>query len=147
MDSHRYLLATNIISNLIRNPGGPILNHLEAILPTTACTSIVVSSEIHFGLKKKGSAKLVRQAGQILSVMDILPLEYPADEHYGEIRAHLNRMGHPIGWNDLFIAAHARSLGLILVTDNIREFSHVPGLTVVNWLDQSIGHSGTSINI
>ena len=70
--------------------------------------------------------------------MDILPLEHPADEHYGEIRAHLNRMGHPIGWNDLFIAAHARSSGLILVTDNIREFSRVPGLTVVNWLDQSI---------
>ena len=53
MDSHRYLLDTNIISNLIRNPGGPILNHLESILPSTACTSIVVSSEIHFGLKKK----------------------------------------------------------------------------------------------
>ena len=73
--------------------------------------------------------------------MDILPLDYPVDEHYGDIRAHLNRTGHPIGWNDLFIAAHARSLGLILVTDNIREFSRVPGLSVENWLANSNGFS------
>lgn len=139
MDSHQYLLDTNIISHLIRNPSGPVLNHLESVLPATACTSIIVSAEIHFGLQKKASAKLTKQAAQILSIMDILPLDYPVDEHYGDIRAHLNRTGHPIGWNDLFIAAHARSLGLILVTDNIREFSRVPGLSVENWLANSKG--------
>jgi tRNA(fMet)-specific endonuclease VapC len=72
-----------------------------------------------------------------MSAIDILPMEYPVDEHYGDIRTHLNQMGCPIGWNDLFIASHARSLGLILVTDNIREFSRVPGLTVVNWIDRT----------
>lgn len=134
MDFHRYLLDTNIISHLIRYPNGPVLRHLESILPDTVCTSIIVSAEIHFGLKRKASEKLIQQAQQILSVLDILPLESPVDEHYGDIRTHLNQMGQPIGWNDLFIAAHARSLDLILVTDNRREFSRVPDLKVVNWL-------------
>ncbi|MFH0727176.1 MAG: PIN domain-containing protein [Pseudomonadota bacterium] len=103
-------------------------------MPTTACTSIIVSAEIHFGLRKKASEKLSQQAAQILSVIDILPLEPPVDEHYGAIRTDLNQMGMPIGWNDLFIAAHARALNLILVTDNIREFYRVLGLRVENWL-------------
>ncbi|MBU1171728.1 MAG: type II toxin-antitoxin system VapC family toxin [Proteobacteria bacterium] len=134
MEFHRYLLDTNIISHVIRNPQGPVFDHLETILPATACTSIMASAEIHFGLKKKASEKLIKQAELILSVIDVLPLESPADEHYGDIRAHLNRMGQPIGWNDLIIAAHARSLNLILVTDNVREFSRIPGLAVENWL-------------
>jgi tRNA(fMet)-specific endonuclease VapC len=134
MDFHRYLLDTNILSHLIRYPNGSVLGHLESILPDTVCTSIVVSAEIHFGLKKNASEKLIQQARQVLSVLDILPLESPVDEHYGDIRAHLNQMGQPIGRNDLFIAAHARSLDLILVTDNTREFSRVPDLKVENWL-------------
>jgi tRNA(fMet)-specific endonuclease VapC len=56
------------------------------------------------------------------------------DEHYGDIRSYLNQLGRPIGWNDLFIAAHARALDLILVTDNLHGFSGVPGLKVENWL-------------
>lgn len=134
MVSHRYLLDTNIISNLIRFPNGAVLSHLESILPETACTSIVVSAEIHFGLAKKASDQLRAQAEKILMVLDILPLKAPVDEHYGEIRAYLNKSGQPIGWNDLLIASHARALDLILVTDNIKEFSRVPGLQVENWL-------------
>jgi tRNA(fMet)-specific endonuclease VapC len=134
MDAHRYLLDTNIISHLIRFPTGPILDRLESILRATACTSVVVSAEIHFGLKKKASDRLIQQAEKILSVIDILPLESPVDEHYGDIRSYLNQLGQPIGWNDLFIAAHARTLDLILVSDNIREFSRIPGLKVENWL-------------
>ena len=134
MDTHRYLLDTNIISHLIRFPTGPILDRLESILPATACISVVVSAEIHFGLKKKASDRLIQQAEKILSVIDILPLESPVDEHYGDIRSYLNQLGQPIGWNDLFIAAHARTLDLILISDNIREFSRIPGLKVENWL-------------
>lgn len=136
MESNRYLLDTNIISHLIRFPNGPILSRLESILPDTACTSIIVSAEIHFGLIKKASKKLTDQAKQILSVLDILPLEDPVDKHYGEIRAHLNKIGEPIGWNDLFIAAHARALDFILVTDNVSEFEKVPGLKVENWIKE-----------
>jgi tRNA(fMet)-specific endonuclease VapC len=135
MDTHRYLLDTNILSHLIRNPSGPVFVHLESVLPATACTTIIVSAEIRFGLCKGASEKLRIQAKKVLEVLDILPLEKPVDEHYGEIRAFLSRKGTIIGGNDLLIAAHARALDLILVSDNIREFSRVPSLRVENWLE------------
>ena len=135
MDTHRYLLDTNILSHLIRNPSGPVFDYLESILPATACTSIIVSAEIRFGLRKGASKKLQIQAEKVLAVMDILPLEKPADLHYGEIRVFLNQAGKPIGGNDLLIAAHALALDLTLVTANVREFSRVPSLRVENWLE------------
>ena len=135
MDSHRYLLDTNILSHLIRNPSGPVFDCLRSILPATACTSIMVSAEIHFGLRKGASKKLQIQAEKVLEVMDILSLEKPVDLHYGEIRAFLNQAGKPIGGNDLFIAAHALALDLTLVSANVREFSRVPILRVENWLE------------
>jgi tRNA(fMet)-specific endonuclease VapC len=135
MDTHRYLLDTNILSDLIRNPSGPVFDYLKSILPATACTSIIVSAEIRFGLRKGASKKLQIQAEKVLGVMDILPLEKPVDLHYGEIRAFLNQAGKPIGGNDLFIAAHALALDLTLVSANVREFSRVPSLRVENWLE------------
>jgi tRNA(fMet)-specific endonuclease VapC len=134
MDTHRYLLDTNILSHLIRNPTGLVFNRLESILPATACTSIIVSAEIRFGLCKGASEKLKIQAEKVLEVLDILPLEKPVDEYYGRIRALLNQAGKPIGGNDLLIAAHALALNLILVSANVREFSRVAGLRVENWL-------------
>ena len=135
MDTHRYLLDTNILSHLIRNPSGPVFDYLKSILPATACTSIIVSAEIRFGLRKGASKKLQIQAEKVLEVMDILPLEKPVDLHYGEIRAFLNQAVKPIGGNVLFIAAHALALGLTLVSANVREFSRVPSLRVENWLE------------
>ncbi len=135
MDTHRYLLDTNILSHLIRNRSGPVFKYLKSILPETACTSIIVSAEIRFGLRKGASKKLQIQAGKVLEAMDILPLEKPVDLRYGEIRAYLNQAGKPIGGNDLFIAAHALALNLTLVSANVREFSRVPGLRVENWLE------------
>jgi tRNA(fMet)-specific endonuclease VapC len=70
----------------------------------------------------------------VLSVIEILPLTPPADRLYGDIRASLERVGTPIGGNDLLIAAHALASDCILVTDNEREFSRVEGLVVENWL-------------
>ena len=134
MENHTYLLDTNILSDLIRRPNGVVLDRLEAILPDTACTSIIVAAEIFFGISKKASARLAHQAIQILAAIDILPLESPVEKHYGDIRAHLTRTGQPIGSNDLFIAAHARALNMVLVTANVREFSRVPELMVENWL-------------
>ena len=135
MDTHRYLLDTNILSHLIRNPSGPVFDYLESILPATACTSIIASAEIRFGLRKGASQKLQIQAEKVLAVMDILPLEKPADLRYGEIRVFLNQAGKPIGGNDLLIAAHALALDLTLVTANVRGFSRVPSLRVENWLE------------
>ncbi len=135
MVAHRYLLDTKILSHLIRNPSGVVFNHLESIFPATACTSIIVSAEIRFGLHKGTSKKLKIQAERVLEVLDVLPLEKPVDEYYGKIRAHLNRKGEPIGGNDLLIAAHALSLNMILVSANAREFSRGPDLRLENWLE------------
>lgn len=134
MDSHRFLLDTNIISALARDPRGAIFSALQHRLPATACTSIVVAAEIRYGLSKGVSAALRTQVERLLSALDVLPLEVPVDEHYGDIRAHLQRIGQPIGQNDLLIAAHARALGLTLVTHNLRELARVPGLKLEDWL-------------
>jgi predicted nucleic acid-binding protein len=91
MEQTAYLLDTNIITALVRNPHGPVFDRLRA-------------------------------------------LETPVHQHYGEIRAYLTQRGQPIGPNDLFIAAHARALGMTLVTDKLREFERVPGLKLENWL-------------
>ena len=112
-----------------------MFDRLKSILPATACTSIIVSAEIQFGLRKGVSKKLRTQADKVLGVMDVLPLEKPVDLHYGEIRAFLNQAGKPIGGNDLLIAAQSLALDLTLVSANIREFSLVPGLRVENWLE------------
>jgi tRNA(fMet)-specific endonuclease VapC len=72
----------------------------------------------------------------VLDAFDILPFEEPADRHYEDIRSALERVGTPIGANDMLIAAHALALGLTLVTNNTGEFRRVPGLLVENWLDQ-----------
>src|ERR1017187_3674115 len=131
---YRYLLDTNILSDLIRNPDGVVAIRLADLAEDEACTSIVVVSEFRFGAAKKGSAWLTARIEQVIRELDVLPLEPPIDTHYAEIRAHLARKGQPIGHNDFFIASHARMLGLTLVTDNVSEFQRVPGLEVENWL-------------
>jgi tRNA(fMet)-specific endonuclease VapC len=132
---YRYLLDTNILSDLIRNPGGVIAMRLAELEEDEACTSIVVVSELRFGAAKKSSVRLTARVEQVIKVMDVLPLASPIDSHYAEIRTHLSRIGQPIGHNDFFIAAHARALGLTLVTDNLGEFERVPGLKIENWLN------------
>ena len=134
MGALRYLLDTNILSALAREPQGRVYQALSERLPDTACTSIVVASEIRFGLQRGASDRVRQQMETLLAAVDILPLEAPADAHYGEIRAHLEKLGQPIGANDLLIAAHARALGLVMVTHNLREFQRVPGLLVEDWL-------------
>jgi tRNA(fMet)-specific endonuclease VapC len=131
----QYLLDTNILSDLIRKPQGVIANRIAAAGEAAVCTSIVVAAELRFGAAKSGSRKLAGRVDLILSALDVLPLEPPADRHYAEIRQLLTRQGTPIGPNDLLIAAHARALKLTAVTANTQEFSRVPDLRVENWLD------------
>jgi tRNA(fMet)-specific endonuclease VapC len=97
-------------------------------------TSIVVVSELRFGVEKKGSAALARRLEVALGAVSIEPLAPDADVHYGRIRVDLERRGELIGPNDLLIAAHALSLDAVLVTDNVREFMRVKGLRLENWL-------------
>ena len=134
MASVRYLLDTNILSALARQPTGRVYDILRARLPDTACTSIVVAAEIQFGLQRGASARVQQQMARIMSAIEVRPLETPVELHYGDIRAHLEKIGQPIGANDLLIASQARALGLIMVTNNLREFQRVPGLVVEDWL-------------
>ncbi len=130
----RYLLDTNILSDLVRRPQGPVVNHITRVGEETVCTSIIVAAELRFGAAKSGSSKLSDRVDLILSAIEILALEIAADREYGKLRQHLARKGTPIGPNDMLIAAHALDAGLIMITANVKEFSRVPGLKVENWL-------------
>lgn len=91
-------------------------------------------AELRFGAAKKGSTRLVAQLESVLSALEVLPFEAPADSIYADIRTRLEQAGQPIGGNDLLIAAHAIALGCTVVTDNQREFERVSDLRVENWL-------------
>ena len=129
-----YLLDTNIISDLVRNPQGKVYQHISQEGETTLCTSVIVAAELRFGAEKKGSPALIERIENLLTRLQVLAFAEPADREYAAIRQHLQQQGQMIGPNDLLIAAHARSLGLILVTNNTGEFERLPGLRVENWL-------------
>ena len=130
----RFLLDTNILSDLIRHPQCRVTERLIREGEGSVCTSIIVASELRFGATKCGSPRLAAQLEAVLGALDILPFEEPADRRYVELRDHRERQGTPIGPNDMLIAAHALAVGLAVVTDNVRGFSRVPGLHVENWL-------------
>jgi tRNA(fMet)-specific endonuclease VapC len=130
----RYLLDTNIVSDLIRNPQGRVAAHIKKIGETQICTSIIVAAELRYGATKKGSPQLTAQLEAVLGALEILPFDSPADTAYGVIRARLEQAGQLIGGNDLLIAAQAIAFGYTLVTDNQKEFARVAGLARENWL-------------
>jgi tRNA(fMet)-specific endonuclease VapC len=130
----RYLLDTNIISDLIRNPKGKVAKHIARVGENNVCTSIIVAAELRYGCAKSGSKRLLEAVENLLRELDVLSLEGPADAEYGRIRAELERNGSPIGGNDLLIAAHALAIEATMVTANVAEFARVDGLNVQNWL-------------
>lgn len=128
------MLDTNIVSELARNPHGPVIRRIAAVGPDAVCVSIITAAELRYGCVKKGSAKLLAQIEAILGSVQVLALDVPTDAEYGSIRAALEGAGKPIGPNDLLIAAHASALGAVLVTANTAEFKRVQSLQVENWL-------------
>ena len=130
----RYLLYTNILSDLVRHPQGVVATRIAKEGEKSICTSVVVAGELRYGAFKSGSERLTAQLEAILSRLEILPLKEPADRRYGELRTYLKKRRKLIGPNDMLIAAHALVLDYVVVTDNVREFSGVPGLKVQNWL-------------
>jgi tRNA(fMet)-specific endonuclease VapC len=130
----RFLLDTNILSDLVRKPHGEVAKAIARVGEQNVCTSVVVTAELRFGAAKSGSKRLVRQVDRILSALEILPLEPPADRQYASVRKPLEQRGHPIGPNDLLIDAQSLSENCTLVTANEREFSRVPSLKTENWL-------------
>jgi tRNA(fMet)-specific endonuclease VapC len=132
--SARFLLDTNILSDLVRNPQGRIYRRIAHVGQAFVCTSIIVAAELRYGAAKKGSQRLAAQIESILGALEVVAFEPPADVRYGELRARLEKQGRIIGANDLLIGAQAILLGAVLVTDNEQEFMHVDDLEIENWL-------------
>ena len=130
----RYMLDTNIISDLVRNPQGKTAKRIAKAGEDNICTSIIVAAELRYGCAKSGSERLRKAVEELLAEIDVLPFDVPADTEYGGIRAELEAAGKPIGANDLLIAAHAGSIGATIVTANTDEFKRIRGLRVENWL-------------
>jgi tRNA(fMet)-specific endonuclease VapC len=130
----RYLLDTNVLSCLVRDPQGTIAQRIARVGEAKVCTSIIVACELRYGAARSGSARPTRQVEAVLAAMEVLPFETNADRHYAAIRHALERKGLSIGANDLLIAAHARAIEAVCVTGNVSEFKRVPTLRVENWL-------------
>ena len=129
-----YLLDTNILSHLVRQPQGPVADHVADVGEANVLTSVIVACELRYGAAKRGSRKLTRQVEAVLSAMTIRPLESDIERVYASIRVALERKGTPIDAHDMLIAAHARAIDAVCVTDNVAEFRRVPALKIENWL-------------
>ena len=130
----RFLLDTNILSDLVRHPRGRIADRIKRVGERQVCTSIVVAAELRCGAAKKGSLRLTSQLEAVLRALEVLSLKSPTDAVYGKLRARLEQAGQLIGGNDLLIAAHALAMDHTMVTDNEGEFSRVKDLRIENWL-------------
>lgn len=130
----RYLLDTNVISDLVRHPQGRAAKRIAEVGEAAVFTSIIVAAELRYGCAKNGSRRLLKAVEDLLTAIPVMPFDVPADTKYGEVRSGLEASGRPIGGNDLLIAAHALSIGATMVTANALEFGRIPGLDVENWL-------------
>jgi tRNA(fMet)-specific endonuclease VapC len=130
----RYLLDTNICIYIRRKRPEEVLRRFRTLRPGEAVLSVITFGELVYGAEKSAqrgaTLELLRELAQVLPVQG---LPETAAESYGTIRAELKRKGETIGNNDLWIAAHAKAAGLVLVTNNEREFRRVRGLRVQNW--------------
>jgi len=132
----RYLLDTNICIYIAKGQPSAVRARFEKHALHDVAMSTITLGELRFGAEKSQTRE--RALSTIEQLMQVIPacaLPQGAGEHYGEIRAALQKQGLPIGNNDLWLAAHARSQGWTLVTNNTREFARVPGLHVENWVD------------
>ncbi|NWG55047.1 MAG: type II toxin-antitoxin system VapC family toxin [Hydrogenophilaceae bacterium] len=130
----RYLLDTNIVSDLVRHPQGRAAARIAELGEDAVATSIIAAAELRYGAARRGSQRLTSQLEAILGALEVIPFEAPADAACGIARAALEAAGTSIGGNDLLIAAQALALDMIVVTANEAEFARVNGLRVENWL-------------
>ncbi len=130
----RYMLDTDISSYIMKRTNPGVLQRLQQVPVADVCISAVVRCELEYGVQVSPRPRQ-DQAALDVYLRHVLVLDFPSDAalDYGVIRASLKKTGTMIGANDLLIAAHARCLGLTLVTNNTREFSRVQGLKTENW--------------
>ena len=130
----RYLLDTNICIYVHRKRPDLVLRRFLELKPGEAAISVITYGELFFGAcKSSKTSEVTEQLRAFAEIVPVLPIPQPAGEKYGQIRAHLAHSGHMIGNNDLWIAAHALTDRLTLVTNNEREFRRVRGLKIQNW--------------
>lgn len=135
MAPHKYLLDTNILSDLINHPAGAAAKKIVTLeSEESCCTSVIVACELRYGALKKNASSLTDRVNQLLDSIAVLSLDADVESEYAALRVSLEQAGTPIGSNDLLIASHALAADLTLVTANEREFSRVPGLNMENWL-------------
>ena len=130
-----FMLDTNICIYIIKNHPPPVVQKMKQFSPSDLVISSITVCELEYGASKSVNPERNRQTLlKFLTPFEIRPFDEAAAFHYGEIRTHLERNGAPIGAMDMLIAAHARSVSLSLVTNNVREFERVPGLRAENWV-------------
>ena len=130
----KYLLDTNIVIYVIKRRPIEVLGLFNEHAGRMAMSAITLSELYHGAEKSAKVSQNLEVIEEFSSLLEVLPYTGKASAHYGSIRSALEKAGQPIGVNDLHIAAHARSEGLVVVTNNVSEFSRVPGLMVENWV-------------
>lgn len=131
----RYLLDTNIVIYVLKRRPIEVLSVFNQNASRMAISAITLSELYHGSEKSSKVSENLAAIEDFCSRLEVLPYGSKAAQHYGAIRAGLEKLGQPIGVNDLHIAAHARSEGLVMVTNNVGEFARVPALQVENWVD------------
>lgn len=132
----RYLLDTNICIYIAKQRPPEVLARFKKLAPGDVVMSVITLGELQYGaMKSQQSKQSIEALKKLAQAIPVLVLDEDASRHYGEIRAELHSTGTPIGNNDLWIAAHARSQQLVLVTNNKREFDRVSNLKVENWVN------------
>lgn len=130
----RYLLDTNIVIYVLKRRPIEVLAHFNAHASRMAISAITLAELMHGAEKSSQISVNLAAIEDFCSRLEVLPYGPKAAQHYGAIRATLEKQGQPIGVNDLHIAAHARSEALVVVTNNMAEFTSVPALQVENWI-------------
>jgi tRNA(fMet)-specific endonuclease VapC len=130
----KYLLDTNIVIYVIKRRPIEVMGVFNENAGRMAISAITLSELFHGAEKSAKVAQNLTVVEEFASLLEVLPYTAKASQHYGAIRSALEKAGRPIGVNDMHIAAHARSEGLTLVTNNLGEFERVPGLVTENWI-------------
>jgi tRNA(fMet)-specific endonuclease VapC len=130
----KYLLDTNIVIYVLKRRPKEVLDIFNANASRMAISSITLSELIYGAEKSLNTDKNLEAVEEFVSHLEVLPYDAKASQHYGQIKAALEKKGQIIGENDIHIAAHAISHGLILVSNNVREFKRVPNLALETWV-------------
>jgi tRNA(fMet)-specific endonuclease VapC len=130
----KYLLDTNIVIYVLKRRPKEVLAIFNANASRMAISSITLSELIYGAEKSLNTDKNLEAVEEFVSHLEVLPYDAKASQHYGQIKAALEKKGQIIGENDIHIAAHAISHGLILVSNNVRDFKRVPNLALENWV-------------